>query len=431
MYTNDPHPVFVIPGASPRKLIAAMLVAMLVAAGLVAGCARTDTPAAAPASVAVAVSTIKAEIRKVPIVVDVVGRTEGSREVEIRARVSGILEKQTYVEGNSVRAGAQLARIDPAPFELALAQARSALAQERARNEQARREADRLKGLIAQKAISQREFDDASTALKSSAAALETAETRVREAELNLSYTSVNAPIAGITGRAQRSEGNLVNAANETSLLTTITQTDPIWVRFALSDAEHALLRAARGRGIEVRLMKGDGKLYARAGRLNFTASSVDARLGTVQLRAEFSNPALELLPGQFVHVLLTTGAQEAILIPQTAVLQGDQGRFVWTVNSEGKAAPRPVQAGNWLGKDWVILGGLKSGDTVAIDNLLKLRPGTPVQLVQPGVRSGSMSENAGSASKDGAAKNGASKDGDTNNGALKAEPSKNAQEKK
>jgi membrane fusion protein (multidrug efflux system) len=331
----------------------------------------------------VSVTVLKMEPKQVPILIDTVGRTEGSREVEIRARVSGILQKQSYAEGNPVRAQAKLYQIDSAPFEIALAQVQAALAQERARNEQATREAARLQGLIAQRAISQREADDAATQLKLSNAALLSAETRVREAELNLSYTTVTAPISGVTGRTLRSEGSLVSAGTESSLLTTLTQTDPIWARFALSESEYALLRGAAGRRAEVRLSLPEGSAPARQqgkGRINFAASTVDARLGTVQLRAEFANPNLALLPGQFVRVQVVAGSKEAFLVPQTAVMQGEQGRFVWTVGAEGKAAPRPVQTANWIGADWVITGGLKPADTVIVDNLLRLRPGTPVQ---------------------------------------------------
>lgn len=357
------------------------LLLVLLVFGLSA-CGKNDAPTAMPAQSQpqpVAARTQEMALQKVPVVIESVGRTEGAREVEVRARVSGILEKQLFAEGQPVRAGAVLVRIDPAPFELALAQARAALAQERSRNEQARREAERLKGLIAAKAISQREYDDAGTTLKSSAATLDAAENRVREAELNLSYTALVAPISGVTGRVQRSEGNLLTVNTESALITSIIQTDPVWVRFALSDAEFEQLKAARG-ATGVRLKLPDGKPYARPGRLNFTASTVDTRLGTVQMRAEFANPAMDILPGQFVRVELSIGTREAFLLPQTAVLQGDRGRFVWTVGEDGKAAARPVQVGNWIGNDWVILSGLKPGDKVVLDNLLRVRPGTQIQ---------------------------------------------------
>jgi membrane fusion protein (multidrug efflux system) len=347
--------------------------------------AACDKPAPPPPPPPPTVSVIQVGMREVPVLVEVVGRTEGSKEVEVRARVSGILGRVLYAEGSPVRAGAPLFEIDRAPFEIALAQARAALAQERAKNEQAQREAERLKDLIAKRAISQREADDAASNFKSSSAAIQAAEARVREAELNLSYTAVGAPIAGVTGRAQRSQGSLVTAGTDSSLLTTVSQTDPLWVRFSLSEAERQIVAGSKqgGRGNEVRLVLPDGKTHPVAGRLNFAGSTVDTRLGTVQLRAEFANPDLRLLPGQFVRAQVVAGSQEAIVVPQSAVLQGDAGRYVWTLGPENKATPRPVETGAWLGADWIILKGLKPGDQVIVDNLLRLRPGVTVQLQQ------------------------------------------------
>ena len=355
------------------------------AALILAACGKTEAPPQAPPPPAV--GFISVAPRQVPILVEAVGRSEGSKEVEVRARVSGVLARIQYTEGAAVRAGAPLFQIDRAPFEIALAQAKAALAQERSRNEQAAREADRLKDLIAKKAISQREADDAASVFKTSMAAVQAADARVREAELNLSYTAVAAPIAGVTGRSLRSQGSLINAANETSLLTTISQTHPIWVRFALSEPEQQILRAGPGggKGAEVRLVLPDGKMHPVTGKLNFAGSSVDTRLGTVQLRAEFANPDLSLLPGQFVRAQVVAGQREAILVPQSAVLQGDQGRFVWVVGAENKAQQRPVETGPWLGSDWIILKGLAAGDRVIVDNLLKIRPGVTVQPVAPG----------------------------------------------
>lgn len=359
-------------------------------AALLAAC---NQPAPPPPPPPVPVTTMVVTPRQVPILVEAVGRTEGSKEVEVRARVSGILDRVLYAEGTSVRTGAPLFQIDRAPYEIALAQARAALAQERSRNEQTSREADRLRDLVAKRAISQREADDAGSNFKTSSASMQAAEAKIREAELNLSYTHVAAPISGVTGRALRSQGSLVSAGGESSLLTTVSQTDPIWVRFALAETEQQILRDAAGatpgkavgKGNEVKLVLPDGKLHPVSGRLNFAGSSVDTRLGTVQLRAEFPNPDLSIMPGQFVRAQVVAGMQDAIVVPQTAVLQGDQGRFVWTVGADNKAAPRVVEAGAWVGPDWIIKKGLNSGDKVIVDNLLKLRPGTVVQLQAAG----------------------------------------------
>jgi membrane fusion protein (multidrug efflux system) len=312
-------------------------------------------------------------------VLEAVGRTEGSKEVEIRARVSGIVQKRLYDEGSFVRAGAPLFQIERAPFEIALAQARATADQVEATNDQARREADRLSGLLANSAVSKRLAEEAATAYRSATASLAAARAAVREAELNLSYTSVVAPISGVTGRALHSEGSLVTANTDSSLLTTISQTNPIWVRFALSESEHDSLRRAGDEKSVVELVLADGTTYADRGHLNFAGSTVDQSLGTVQLRAEFPNPKLAILPGQFATVRLDAGTQQVITVPQSAVLQGTQGRFVWTIGADGKAMQRDVEVGDWVGQDWIIRKGLKDGDIVILDNLMKLNPGVAV----------------------------------------------------
>lgn len=376
----------------PRLAIVSVITLLAITA-----CQKADAPkngasdnakSAPPLNVAV----LKIAPKQVPILIEVVGRTEGSREVEIRSRVTGIVQRQLYAEGEPVRAKKALFQIERAPFENALAQARAALNQDRAKLEQSQREHTRLQGLLAKRAISEREADDTGTGLKQAEAAVQASEARVRDAELNLSYTSVTAPINGITGRAQRSEGSLVNAGTDSSLLTTVTQTDPIWIRFSLSESEHGLLRdktekkaektertsgAAKPAG--VKLLKADDSAYELQGKVNFAGSTVDPKLGTIQLRAEFSNPDLTLLPGQFVRTQLTAGIQEAIVVPQSAVFQNDQGRFVWVVDKENKAVQHKIEAGSWVGRDWIIKTGLKTGDVVIIDNLIKLRPGTVV----------------------------------------------------
>lgn len=328
----------------------------------------------------VAVTTIEAAPRAVPVSFEAVGRTEGSRDVQVRARVSGIVERQLYGEGDAVKAGAPLFRIERAPYEIEAAQARAALAEVLARRELAQQEMERLKGLADRRAISQKEADQAASTARQTVASVQMAEARLRQAELNLSYTTVNAPIGGITGRALQSVGTLVQPANDSALLTTITRGDPIWVRFALSEAEYTRLRSTDAKGIEVQVELAGGKEHPSKGKLNFAGSTVDGATGTVQMRAELPNPKNTLLPGQYVRVRVLAGTQQAIVVPQTAVLQNETGRFVWIAGADGKAVPRPIRAGAWLGENWVVLDGLKAGDAVIVDNLARLRPGTPVQ---------------------------------------------------
>jgi membrane fusion protein (multidrug efflux system) len=340
--------------------------------------ARKKAEAAAPPAIPVTVKHVQPQ--RVPIVLEAVGQAEGSREVEVRARVSGILEKRLFNEGAPVKAGAVLFVIDRAPYEIAVAQARAQLSQERARQELALRETERLKSLAQQRAISQREFEESQSSVKQIGAAIEGAQARLAEAQLNLSYTTVRAPISGITGRAVRSEGSLVTANTEASLLTTLTQVQPVWVRFSLAEADYERIRGNEKRA-RVLLLDPKGAVAAPNGRLNFAGSTVDPKLGTVQLRAEFANPGERWLPGQFVKVQIVAGEQDAILVPQAAVMQTEQTRAVWIAAADGKAVMRPIQTAGWFGNDWIVTGGLAPGEAVIIDNLIKIRPGVPVQV--------------------------------------------------
>jgi membrane fusion protein, multidrug efflux system len=365
--------------------ISLRLAAALVFAAPLAACDRGDSAAKAaqaPASPpAVTARVREATPQNVPIVLEAVGQLQGSKEVEIRARVSGILLKQLYREGQLVKEGAPLFQIDPVPYEIALAQAQAQLAQERARQEQTAREANRLKDLVQERAISQKEFDDAVSAQKLSAASLQAAEANVRQADLNLSYTRVDAPVSGVTGRIARSEGSLVTAGQDSSLLTTLIQVQPVWVRFSLSESD--LAKVAGGKlsvSQDIRLILPDESIYPLNGRLNFAATQIDSRLATQELRAEFDNPKVRLLPGQFVRVRITAGEyRNAFLVPQTAVFQNEKGHFLFVLDGENKATIRQVQTGEWSGQNWLVLSGLSSGERVVVDNLLKLRAGVPV----------------------------------------------------
>ena len=325
--------------------------------------------------------------------VEAVAQTEGAREVEVRARVGGILEKRVFEEGSAVKAGQALYQIDRAPLETAVAQAKAQLAEARARVEQTQREAARLKGLLAQQAISQREYDTASSDNSVAQAAVQAAQAALRQAELNLSYATVTAPVGGITGRSVVSEGTLLATGGGT-LLTTVVQVNPMWVRFSIPEGElNAAMPEGRFkpqaiRGVE--LVLPDGSSYPLRGKLNFAASQIDPKLGTLQLRGEFANPEGRLLPGQFVRARLITGEQSGVFkVPQAAVVQTDKGPIVMTVGADNKVEPRPVKTGQWSGADWVVLGGLKAGDKVIIDNLMKARPGTTVAPHAPGAGPG------------------------------------------
>ena len=361
-------------------------------ATVLSACSKADdkkAPAAPPPGAAqampVAAAVVKVARAPVMLTLDAVGQTEGAKTVDVRARVQGILQRKLYQEGESVREGQPLFQIERAPFEVALAQAKANLAQTQARLDQTQREQGRLKGLLEQKAISQREFDDADANAKTALANLQAAQASVKQAELNLGYTSVSAPVAGVTGRSLQSEGSLVSPSGADGLLTTLSQVNPMWVRFSLSPSETAKLPNQSVKDIkQARLLLPDGSEYPESGQINFAASTVDTRLGTISMRAEFKNPQGNLLPGQFVRVRVSTGKKvDAVVVPQLAVLQSDQGRFVWVLGADNKAQPRPVVVGEWSGNQWVIQKGLEDGEQVIVDNLLKIRPGTVIKPIE------------------------------------------------
>jgi membrane fusion protein (multidrug efflux system) len=347
------------------------------------GCHKSQDQQGMPPNTALPVAVLEVNPTTVAITGEAVGQTEGAKEVEVRPRIGGILLKRKYNEGSAIKAGQSLFLIDPEPYKIALSQAKAQLDQSIARAEQAKREKKRLESLIDSQSISQRDFDNATSDEAFSIAAVSQARANLKQAELNLSYTNVTAPVDGISGRFQFSEGALVSA--NTSLLTTLVQINPIWVRFSFSDNElKALGGVLNEKNVgEVSLVLPDGSEYSKKGKINFAATQIDPTLGTQQLRATFENNEQQILPGQFVRVRVTSGKKDGVfLVPQLAVLNSDQGRFVFVVNEKNQANPRPVVTGEWKGQDWVILNGLKSGDKVIVNNLIKVRPGMPVTIM-------------------------------------------------
>ena len=337
------------------------------------------------------VSVVVAQPRDLPASFEYVGQIAGVREVEVRPRVSGILERWNYQEGAKVAAGQSLFTIDSAPYRAALARAEAQLASAEASLAQSSRDAARLKPLFEAKAVSQKDYDDAVSSAQVASANVKAAQAAITEARLNLLYTRVEAPISGITSRALQSEGSLVQA--QQSLLTTISQIDPIHVIFSFTESEHLKFTRAveegrlvlpKGGKFDVRLKLADGSDYARAGKVDFTDVRVDPNTGTIEARAVVANPQGLLRPGQFARVTLAGGARPgAIAIPQRAVLEGPGTKIVLTVNAQGIVEPRPVQVGDWSGEDWIILGGLNAGDQVIVDGVVKARPGSPVKIAQ------------------------------------------------
>jgi len=343
------------------------------------------------------VVTLTVAPRSFPVAFEYVGQTLGSKDVEVRARVTGIVEKRLFQEGAFVKAGQQLFTIDPKPYAAQVEQAEAELARAEAQKAQADRESARLKPLAERKAIGQKEADDAASNADFAAAAVKAAKAKVDELKLNWGYTRVLAPISGLTSRAQVSEGSL--ATTNQTLLTTISQTDPIWVAFTISENEQLRLSRAVAAGqltvpkdnaYEVTVKLSDGSAFPRKGKINFSDTRVNPTTGTYEVRAELPNADAALKPGQFVRVVLRGAARkDAIAVPQSAVLDGPQGKFVYVAakDKDGKdiAQPRPVVVGDWVDANgsnlWVVEQGLKPGDVVIVDGIAKLQPGGAIKL--------------------------------------------------
>jgi membrane fusion protein (multidrug efflux system) len=364
---------------------------------------------AAPPAAEVGVITLQP--RDVPIENEYAGRTAGIREVEVRARVTGIVQKRTYVEGQRVKAGDILFVIDPAPFAVALARAQARLQDAEAQLRQAERDWARVSALFAENAISARERDTSQSTLDLARANLAAAATDVEAARIDLSYTHVEAPVSGITSLEVRSEGSLVGPGTADSLLTRITQLDPLYVNFSYPDTDalrqRQLLASGEltmvgGERLAAELRFGDGTVYGQQGYISFTDSIIDPATGTVRARAVFPNPDASILPGQFVRIVPKGLVRKgAMVVPQAAVMQGPQGSFVYLVGEDSKAKVQPVRTGTTIGSEWLIEEGLKPGDQVIVDGVIKVRPGAPVKPAAPQVQPGEAANPAPAANNE------------------------------
>ncbi len=326
----------------------------------------------------VTVATMQAET--VVIEADYTARVRGLRQAEVRARVGGILEERLYTEGAEVEAGAPLFRIDQAPFRIALERARAERANAQAALNQAEREWRQVSALFEQAAVSERERDLALSNTELASARLAQAEAGVSQAELELGYTTVRAPVSGVTELEQVTPGNLLSVG---AMLTTVTQLDPVQLRFSLPAADAAARRALQDAGVTelgVTLFWPDGSVYTHRGQVDYLASTVDPETGSVAAQAVFPNPGRALRPGETLRLRLVVKRLENVfLLPPEAVSQASDGPRVFVVTQENAAQARPVQLGPLYDGRQVVLDGLGAGDRVVVNGQVGLQDGAAV----------------------------------------------------
>jgi membrane fusion protein (multidrug efflux system) len=369
------------------------LAAAALATAWLTGCSKeTATPQRPPPEV----SVISVQPQTIPFVPNFVAQTESSRQVDIVARVSGFLDKIAYKEGDLVKDGQLLFQLDPKPFQAQLDAARGELQAQQARLTTAEATLKRVKPLAQQNALSQADLDRAQGEYDAAKAAVYSAQAKVKEAELNLGYTTIRSPVTGLASRAVQREGAYLNAASPESKLTYVAAIDPIWVTFSISQNQAAAWRDMRAKkqvifpkdeDFEVAIDLSDGTRHPHTGRINFADPSFSQDTGSFEVRAVVPNPKRTLRPGMFVTAYVKGAVRpDAIVVPQLAVQQGSNGHLVYVVNQAGVAEVRPVVVGDYVGqKDIVVLTGLSAGDRVVTDGVLKVVPGKPVKIGEPG----------------------------------------------
>ena len=357
-----------------KPLLSALLAATLGACG-----APPQPPAPPPTQV----GTLEVQPRELPLALEYAAQLRGVREVEVRARVSGILLQRRYEEGQAVKAGELLFRIDPAPFRADVDRARAQVGVQQASLQQARRDRERIVALFDQRLVSQRDRDTAIAAFDSAEAAVAATDAALKTAELSLSYTDVRAPISGLTSREARSEGSLVTAGDDTALLTHIVQADRLYVELALPEGDAELVRvahAAKPDAVVVRVVDARGVQIGPDAGVEFIAPRVDDSTGTIGVRAILDNTGDVLRPGRVVRARIDgVNVASSLVIPKRAVMHGAQGSFVWVVGAGEQVAVRPVELGASAGNDVVVAKGLTAGDRVVVEGILKVQPGAPV----------------------------------------------------
>ena len=332
---------------------------------------------------------IKLEPRREVYTTALAGRIASFQVAEVRPQVGGILQQRLFTEGADVKAGQALYQIDPATYEAALDSAQAALMKAEANVTPARLKAERFRELLAIKAVSKQEYDDAQAAFKQAEADMAVNRAAVKTARINLEYTKVRSPISGRIGKSAFTPGALVTA-NQAQALTSVRQLDPVYVDITQSSQDLLRLRAQFTNGelrsaaeeAPVRLKLENGAMYPHEGRLQFTDVSVDESTGMVSLRALFPNPEHILLPGMYVRAVIAEGVDEnALLVPQRALRRDPKGQASVLLVDGGKVDVRLVDVGRTVGDSWQELSGLKPGDRVIVEGGQNVRPGMSVKI--------------------------------------------------
>lgn len=366
-----------------------MACASLLAAAMISACADKQADAPAPKPPPPVVSILVAEAGTATLERSYPARVRAVDEVEVRAQVSGILRERRYEEGASVKAGAALFEIDPAPYEARLAQAEAERERARANLRQAQREWQRMESLFKTNTVSARQHDEARSAMELAQAALGNTEAARRTAAIDVGYTRVLAPIGGVTGLQAVSPGNLVEAG---TLLTTIRQLDPVHAHFSVSEADALVQRrqfgfvgAAGPNRPRARILLPDGTVHQAEGEIDYMAANVDPQTGTVQVRAVFPNPQGVLVPGQFVRIaVLGLTLADAIVVPPKSVVEGPLGPSVYVVDEGNVARTRPVKLGAITEQGQAIAEGLQAGERIVVDGIGSVKPGEEVREGPP-----------------------------------------------
>ncbi|RJG06427.1 efflux RND transporter periplasmic adaptor subunit [Noviherbaspirillum cavernae] len=381
-------PTFALPRLWSRRILP-RLACICAAIALLPACNKQAAP---PPPGPVEVTAVTIAPKDTPVSFEFTAQTQSSREVQIRARVDGFLDKRLYTEGAVVRSGQPMFQMDRKPFEATLLSAQGQLAQQQARLDVAKANLARIRPLAQKNAVSQKDLDDAIGNHKQAEAAVLAAQGEVRTARLNLGYTTISSPFTGLSSAARVQEGSYVSAG-ESSLLTSVSQIDPIWVNFSISENEMLKYREQRAKGqikfppnndFTVEVILSDGSVLPDRGRINFTEPSFSTETGTFLVRTVLPNPKVALRPGQFVRArLLGAVRPDAILVPQRAVLQGAKSHYVWVIGNDGKAKERVVEVGDWLGDNWFISNGLRAGERVVVDGAIRVAAGMPLKVTE------------------------------------------------